>query len=241
MPSARDRSAGVEKAIADTKNLIADEENLIADEEILPADKKILVADEKISIADKKIATADEKILSADGEILSTDRKNLIADTQDLTADALRVRAGSVRNFVLRVGSGATQLHLRTRPHLAAPGRTRPHLAAPGRTRSPDDLEAAVKVEALVRGHDRHIFHERLRDQLAVERVGMMCGQIEQADGMFRRVRQDPHAQVSDPCHRARRAERELPSGLFDGDLGEGHDAKLAHGGPLAKGGDRRT
>ena len=53
---------------------------------------------------------------------------------------------------------------------------------------SPDDLEAFVKVEGFVRRHDRNVFHEGLGDDLAVEGIGMMCGQIEEAEGMLCRV-----------------------------------------------------
>src|SRR5881628_1446989 len=100
---------------------------------------------------------------------------------------------------------------------------------------SPYDLEACVKVEGFVGCHDRDVFHEGLRDDLAIEGIGMMCGQIEQAEGMLCRVRQDPQTQISDACHRVRLAERELPSALFDGDLSQGRDADLAHRGPLSK------
>jgi hypothetical protein len=59
-----------------------------------------------------------------------------------------------------------------------------------------------------------------LRDDLAVEAIGMMGGQIEEADGMLCRVRQDPQPQIGDAFHPGRLAERQLPSSLFDGDLG---------------------
>ena len=60
------------------------------------------------------------------------------------------------------------------------------------RIHSPDDPEAFVELEGFVRRHDRHVFHEGLRDDLAVEGIRMMYGQIEQAEGMFSGVRQDP-------------------------------------------------
>lgn len=37
---------------------------------------------------------------------------------------------------------------------------------------SPYDFEAFVKVERFVRCYDRDIFHERLRDDLTVKRIG---------------------------------------------------------------------
>jgi hypothetical protein len=85
---------------------------------------------------------------------------------------------------------------------------------------SPDDLEAFVQVERVVRRHNRDVFHEGLRDDLAVEGIGMMRGQIEQPEGMLFRIRLDPQSKISDACHRVSLGERELPSRLFDGDLG---------------------
>jgi hypothetical protein len=43
-----------------------------------------------------------------------------------------------------------------------------------------------------LRCHDGDVFREGLGDDLAIERIGMMRGQIEQAEGVLRRVRQDP-------------------------------------------------
>jgi hypothetical protein len=51
---------------------------------------------------------------------------------------------------------------------------------------------------------------------LAVKGIGMMCGQIEQAEGMFCRVGQNPQSQIRDAADRVGLAERELPPGLFD-------------------------
>ena len=79
---------------------------------------------------------------------------------------------------------------------------------------SPYNLEAFVKVEGFVRRHDRDVFHEGLRDDLAVEGIGMMCGQLEQPEGMLCRVWQDPQSQIGDACNRVPLAERELTSGL---------------------------
>ena len=47
---------------------------------------------------------------------------------------------------------------------------------------SPYDLETFVKGEGFVRCHDRDVLHERLRDDLAVEGIGVMCRQIEQPE-----------------------------------------------------------
>jgi hypothetical protein len=85
---------------------------------------------------------------------------------------------------------------------------------------SPHHLKAFVKTEGFVRCNDWDVFHEGLRDDLAVEGITVMCGQIEKPEGMFCRVRQDPQSQISDACHRVSLGERELPSRLFDGDLG---------------------
>ena len=57
---------------------------------------------------------------------------------------------------------------------------------------SPCDLEAFVHVERFVRRQDWDVFHESLRDDVPVEGIGMMRGQIEQPEGMLCRIRQDP-------------------------------------------------
>jgi hypothetical protein len=54
----------------------------------------------------------------------------------------------------------------------------------PDSVRSPHDFEPVVEVECFVGCHDREIVRERLRDDLAIKRVGMVCGQIEQAERM---------------------------------------------------------
>jgi ABC-2 type transport system ATP-binding protein len=39
---------------------------------------------------------------------------------------------------------------------------------------SPDDLETFVKLEGFVRGYDRNVFHQGLRDDLSIERIRMV-------------------------------------------------------------------
>jgi hypothetical protein len=53
---------------------------------------------------------------------------------------------------------------------------------------SPNDLEAIVKVKGFVRCHDRDVFHEGWRDDLAVEWIGMKRREIEQPEGMLWRI-----------------------------------------------------
>jgi hypothetical protein len=53
----------------------------------------------------------------------------------------------------------------------------------------PNDLEVLVKVEGFVRCHDWDVFHEGLRDDLAIEWIGMVCREIEQPEGMLWRIR----------------------------------------------------
>jgi hypothetical protein len=60
--------------------------------------------------------------------------------------------------------------------------------------RSPDDSEAFVQFEDPVRRHDGNVFHQRLRDDLAVEGIRMMSRQIKEAQCMLRRVGQDPQS-----------------------------------------------
>lgn len=56
------------------------------------------------------------------------------------------------------------------------------------RQRSPQDLEAFVKCERFVGRDDWDVLHEGLRDDLAVEGIGVMCGQIKKAQGMLEAI-----------------------------------------------------
>jgi hypothetical protein len=139
----------------------------------------------------------------------------------------LPMNADDTRLVIARTSSGAEALAKRNGRHY--------------HVRSPHDLEAFVKVERFVGRHDRDVFDKGLRDDLAVEGVGVMCGQLEETEGMRCCVRQDPQSQISDACHYVRFVERQLPSGLFNRDLGQGNDADLAHRGRFSKSGHRST
>jgi hypothetical protein len=86
---------------------------------------------------------------------------------------------------------------------------------------SPYDLQTLVELEGFVRRDDRNVFHEGLGDDLTVERIRMMCGQIEETERMLRPIRHDPQSQISDACDRVCLAQRQLPPGLFNGNLGQ--------------------
>jgi hypothetical protein len=80
---------------------------------------------------------------------------------------------------------------------------------------SPYHPESFVKIEGFVRCNDWDVFHEGLCDDLPIEGIRMMCGQIEKLEGMFWRVRQDPQLQVSNACDHVSLGKRELPLVCF--------------------------
>src|ERR1700686_2546350 len=58
------------------------------------------------------------------------------------------------------------------------------------RWKSPYKLQSLVKMEFLIRTHDRNLFRQCLSYDLTIERIAMMQRQIEQMQGMLGGVRQ---------------------------------------------------
>ena len=64
----------------------------------------------------------------------------------------------------------------------------------------PNDLEALVEIEALIRGDHRNALTQSLRNDLPVEGIAVVERQIEQSERMRRRIRQDTQAKGADAC-----------------------------------------
>jgi hypothetical protein len=62
----------------------------------------------------------------------------------------------------------------------------------------PNDLKAFVETEFIVARDYRDFFAQSLRDDLAVERIGVVVGQIEEVGGMIHGVGQYAEVQILD-------------------------------------------
>ena len=80
-------------------------------------------------------------------------------------------------------------------------------------------------MECPVGGHDREIFGESLRDEHAVERIGVVERQIEKRKSVLRGVGQYSEPQVGETLENFRFSKSELATSLLNRDLQEGDDA----------------
>jgi hypothetical protein len=94
--------------------------------------------------------------------------------------------------------------------------------------RSPNDFDAFVETEFLVRSHYGDIFTQRLSDELAVEWVCMVQGHFEETKGMIRGVGQYSDAEVLDGALYVIERKFEFATGGFNGDFGKGNGAEFS-------------
>jgi hypothetical protein len=90
------------------------------------------------------------------------------------------------------LGSDASDWSARRTQHAAA---QKGHIETKP-TELPEDFEIFVQAEFLVASDHRDLFAHSLGDDLAVERVRVVCREIEKIERMMRRVGQYAKAQV---------------------------------------------
>jgi len=64
----------------------------------------------------------------------------------------------------------------------------------------PNNLEALIEIEALIRGHYRNVLSQSLRNDLPVEWIAVVQRQIEQSERVRGRIGQDTQAKGADAC-----------------------------------------
>jgi hypothetical protein len=75
---------------------------------------------------------------------------------------------------------------------------------------SPNHFDALIELELVVRGYNRGIFGQRLRDDLAVKGIGVLRRQTEEMVGVVRGIRQYADLEIRDACARILYAEIQL-------------------------------
>ena len=85
---------------------------------------------------------------------------------------------------------------------------------------SPDHPNPLVTSEYLVGGYDGYILSERLRQDLAVERIGVMPRQSKQPECMLARVGENANVQIRKRFAHIRFGQVQLAAAVLNGDLG---------------------